>query len=259
MSALLNELFSVSGIVICLLVAALWVWRRPSSRGARRFLLVVAISASGASIFVVPYAVSRLLTHGYRQFSASDVSSGTTVVVVLGSGDEWVAGWSDHLTVMKPTEAERILEAYRVFRLISPEWIISSGGRVDPSDPADASSTIIRAELIRLGVPPERIVLESASRDTYDEAMRIAPMLRTLVAKQLVLVTSDTHMRRALGAFRAVGWNAVAATAPDHARPPRLLWWVLPSSLGLELSAKVMHELAGIPYYWLRGWWRSDL
>ena len=257
MSALLNELFSVSGITICWLVAALWLWRRPSSSGARRFLLVTAVGASGASIFAVPFGISRLLTHGYRQFSASDVVPGTTVVVVLGAGNKFVAGWSEHVTVTMPVEAERILEAHRVFQLISPAWIISSGGREDPSDPANPSSTVMRAELVRLGVPPERILLESASRDTYDEAVLIAPMLRTLVAQQLVLVTSDTHMRRSLGAFRAVGWNAVPAIAPDHARPPELLWWVLPSSLGLEWSAKVMHELAGIPYYWLRGQWRS--
>jgi uncharacterized SAM-binding protein YcdF (DUF218 family) len=258
MSTLLNELFSVSGVVICLLVAALWLWRRPSSSGARLFLLVTALGASGASIFVVPYGVSRVLTHGYHQFSASDVAPGRTVVVVLGSGDRFVAGWSEHVTVTMPVEAERILEADRVFRLISPAWIISSGGRPDPSDRADASSTVMRAELVRLGVPPERILLESASRDTYEEARLIAPMLRTLVAERLVLVTSDTHMRRSLGAFRAVGWNAVPAIAPDHARPSRLLWWVLPSSLGLRLSAKVMHELVGIPYYWSRGWWRSQ-
>jgi uncharacterized SAM-binding protein YcdF (DUF218 family) len=258
MSALLNELFSVSGIVLCLLAAALWLWKRPSSSGARRFLLVTALGAAAASIFVVPYGVSRLLTYGYHQFSASDVGHGTTVVVVLGSGDKFVAGWSDHVTVTMPVEMERILEAHRVFQLISPAWIISSGGHADPSDRADTSSIVIRAELVRLGVPPERILLESTSRDTYDEATLIAPMLRTLVAEHLVLVTSDTHMPRSLGAFRAVGWDAVPAIAPDHARPPRWLWWVLPSSLGLELSAKVMHELAGIPYYWLRGRWRSQ-
>jgi uncharacterized SAM-binding protein YcdF (DUF218 family) len=257
MSALLNDFFSISGIVICVLVSALWLWKRPSSYGARRFLLVTALATTGTSIFVVPYGVSRLLTHGYHQFSASDVAPGRTVLVILGSGNEYVAGWSDHVTVTNPVEMERILEAHRVFQLISPAWIISSGGPPDASDPADSSSTVMRSELIRLGVPPERILLESASRNTYDEATLIAPMLRTLVAERLVLVTSATHMRRSLGAFRAVGWDAVPAVAPDHERPRGWLWWVLPSPLGLEWSAKVMHELAGIPYYWARGRWRS--
>jgi uncharacterized SAM-binding protein YcdF (DUF218 family) len=140
--------------------------------------------------------------------------------------------------------------------LISPAWIISSGGLPDPGDRAEASSFTMRDELVQLGVPQERIVLESASRNTYDEAVFIAPMLRSLGIQQLVLVTSDSHMRRSLGTFRAVGWNAVPAIAPDLSLPTRWFWWILPTHGGLELSGEISHELLGIPYYWLRGQWR---
>jgi len=63
-------------------------------------------------------------------------------------------------------------------------------------------------------------------------------------------------MRRALGAFRAVGVDATPAIAPDpwwHA--PRPLW-IMPTAHGLSFSGDIVHELFGIPYYWARGWWR---
>ena len=258
MSTFLGLLFSTSGIVVSMLIAALWLWRRPSSVVARRFLFVAALGFTCASIYVVPFGVSRLLTLGYHQFGASDVGHGTTAVVVLGGGDEFVAGWTDQITVTTPVEAARVLEVWRVFRLISPEWIISSGGPPDPPDRADASSITMRAELIRLGVPPERILLESTSRNTYEEAVLIAPMLRSLAVQQLVLVTSDTHMRRSMGTLRAAGWNAVPAIAPHPAVPTRWFEWELPTAGGLELSREVTRELFGIPYYWLRGRWRSE-
>ena len=109
---------------------------------------------------------------------------------------------------------------------------------------------------MRLGVPRERILLESTSHNTYEEAVLVAPMLASLRIQQVVLVTSDTHMRRSLGAFRTVGVNAAPAIAPYPRLPTRWFWWVLPSGAGLELSDAVTRELLGIPYYWLRGRWR---
>ena len=260
MSLLLSLLFSPSGVVVSMVVAALWLWRRPSSVAARRFLFIAALCFTCASIYVVPFGVSRLLTLGYHQFSAADLGQGghgTTAVVVLGGADEFVEGWTDHITVTTVGEASRVLEASRVFRLTSPVWLISSGGSSNSPERTDASSVTMRDELVRLGVPPERILLESTSRNTYDEAVLIAPMLRSHAVQQLVLVTSDTHMRRALGAFRAAGWNAVPAIAPHPKAPLGWVWWMLPTVFGLELSSEVTHELLGIPYYWVRGRWRS--
>lgn len=256
MTYFLYFLFSASGAIVTWIVSAAWLLRRPSPTPARRFAIAAVLCYAAASIHIVPFGVSRLLTLGYHQFTAGDVGRGTTAIVLLGGGDHIVEGWTDQMTVTTPIEAARVLEAWRVFRLISPAWIISSGGKPDPLDPVEASSLTMRDELVRLGVPRERILLESTSRNTYENAVLVAPMLRSLAVQQLVLVTSDTHMRRSLGTFRAVGLNVVPAIAPDPRLPVRWFWWVLPTAEGLELSGDVAHELLGIPFYWLRGRWR---
>src|SRR5258708_3985799 len=174
MNAPLSFLFSTSGLATCFLVSAIWLWRRPSSVAARRFLMMTAAAYALATIYIVPFSVSRLLTRGYHQFRATDVTQGTTAIALLAGGDKFVKGWTDHITITSPTEAARILEAWRVFRLVSPAWMISSGGSSAPTDGADPGSSVMGDELIRLGVPRERILLESTSRNTYEQASVIA-------------------------------------------------------------------------------------
>jgi uncharacterized SAM-binding protein YcdF (DUF218 family) len=149
-----------------------------------------------------------------------------------------------------------VLETARAYRLLNPDWVISSGGNLSPTDPSEPSAKNMRDLLVRLGVPPAKIRLEAASRTTHEEAIAIAVMLRSLGADQVVLVTSGVHMRRSVGAFRAAGIDPVPAVATDPFY--RLGWsdWIIPGKRGLDLSAQVVHELVGIAYYRIRGWWR---
>ena len=74
--------------------------------------------------------------------------------------------------------------------------------------------------------------------------------------RHTVLVTSEIHMRRSLGTFKAAGIDAV----PAIARPPfdnlSLSDWVLPSGLGLYEGAQVAHEALGTRVLRARGWYR---
>jgi uncharacterized SAM-binding protein YcdF (DUF218 family) len=81
-------------------------------------------------------------------------------------------------------------------------------------------------------------------------------MLRSRGIQLVVIVTSDTHMRRSIGTFRAVGIDASPAIAPDPHRQAPWWDWATPSTPGLDHTARVVHELIGLPYYWARGWWR---
>jgi uncharacterized SAM-binding protein YcdF (DUF218 family) len=111
-------------------------------------------------------------------------------------------------------------------------------------------------ELVRLGVPASRIQIESKSLNTHDHAVFVTPMLRERKIDRLVLVTSEIHMRRAVGTFRATGWEPVAAVAPNSSGNRRRWrdYWAPGSGLGT--SAQLAHELLGVSYYIVRGWWQ---
>src|ERR1700704_503328 len=84
---------SNGGLIVCLLTAALWIRFRPASRAARRFLLAVVAAYTLASIYVIPYTLSRALVVGYRPISAGDLPAGRTAIVVLSAGGGSVDDW----------------------------------------------------------------------------------------------------------------------------------------------------------------------
>ena len=115
-------------------------------------------------------------------------------------------------------------------------------------------SETMKTALIQLGVPADRILLESTSRITRDQAVLTDTILRELGVSSFVLVTSDLHMRRALATFRHEGLRPVPAVARD----PLGSQWIglewLPTPQGIEFAQQIAHEYIGLAWYKLRGW-----
>ncbi len=255
MAQLIDFLFSLGGFATFAAVGAVWLARRPASAAARRFLLFVVAAYAVLSIFAVPYTAGRLLVSGYRPFTAADVPRGRTAIVLLGAGGDTVVDWTrDHYSLLERVGAARVLEAARVFRMAPDAVVISSGGVGNGRQDTDA--VMQREALLQLGVPAASIVLEDQSKNTRDEAVFVAPMLRQLGVSRVVLVTSDFHMRRSMAVFRAVGIDAVPAIARDPRAGDPWRLWLLPDEGGLDLTREVVHELLGIVYYAARGWAR---
>jgi uncharacterized SAM-binding protein YcdF (DUF218 family) len=256
-SEAVSFVFSAGGILVCVLACAIVQVLRPSSPRPRQTLLAVSLLYLLASIPAVAELTSRVLLIGRAPFTKTDFPSGRTALVVLGSGGVTARDWdANPYSVVDPWAAARVLEASRVFRAIDAAWVISSGGRVHLDEPAVPSGESMRDALLKLGVPRDRIVVETASRSTHDEAVIIVPMLRSLQVDHVVLVTSDTHMLRSLCAFRAAGVDSIAAIARNpYADEPRRRR-IGPSDRGLQAFGTIAHEILGIAYYYTRGWCR---
>jgi uncharacterized SAM-binding protein YcdF (DUF218 family) len=257
LASLVWFVFSAAGLMLALWVAVAWLIVRPTSRMRRRLLIGIVVGFTLASLYCVPYGVSRMLVQGYHPFSAADVPAGRIAIVVLGAGEMGLQDWDRRtVPVIGPMEASRVLETARVYRLIPDAWVISSGGAVSSGPGAPTSAAGMRDALVFLGVPAARILMEPGSRSTRDEAVRIAPMVRSLNADGVILVTTDFHMRRSLGTFRAAGVPATPAIARDPYLSHGWRSWMLPTGQGLGLTGYVVHEFLAIGYYTVRGWLR---
>jgi uncharacterized SAM-binding protein YcdF (DUF218 family) len=254
MSTLLHFFLSPGGPPVVFLVCVIWIARSRSAI-ARHVSISAALVYLAGSIYVVPAALARVVAAGTAPFEGRGGIARRTAIVLLGGGVENVIGRETTIGLMYRSEAARVLEAARVYAIVSPDWIVSSGGGY-PDPRLVSSSSAMRDALVQLGVPASRIRLESASRNTRDEAVLVAPMLASLQVERVILVTSAIHMPRSLGAFRAAGVNAEPAAAPDPGAYASLPDRWLPTERGLRFSLEVVHELVGLPYYWLRGWWR---
>src|SRR5206468_5877990 len=125
--------------------------------------------------------LSRPLLRGFHQFQRADAPGRTAAIVLLGAGSFTVHGRHQSIGVLDQDSAARVLEAAYVFRLFDEAWIISSGGAAGGFD-IEPGAITMRDGLVKLGIPPDRILLESTSKDTRDEAVLVAPMIERLRA-----------------------------------------------------------------------------
>jgi uncharacterized SAM-binding protein YcdF (DUF218 family) len=257
MAALVRLVFSFGGLLMILAAGGLWLARRPTSHAARRLIILAAVAYTLSSIYVIPYALSRLLVLGYQPLSASIIPPGRVAIVLLDGGSDFVENWEGHQFAFPArVNAARLWEAYRVYGLAPEAWVICSEGASEILPDAQPSGAVKQDALVRLGVPAPRILVVTDAVSTRDEAIRIVPKLRSLEARHVILVTSDTHMRRSLATFRALGIDAIPAITRDAELSKPWSNWLVPSEQGLGLTHEIVHEVLGLGYYTVRGWVR---
>jgi uncharacterized SAM-binding protein YcdF (DUF218 family) len=250
-------IFSGGGAVVFLALAALWVAFSHGSRRSRHVLVAVAACYWFAAADIVPQTARELMVSGFTPLERAGVPPGRTAVVLLGSGSYQFRDWSEnHYAVVDRIGAARVLEAARVFHLLDADYIISSGGLIRQTERVRAAGLTMAEALVSLGVPKERILIDAESKTTRHEAEIIKGMLAAHPVDHVVLVTSQIHMRRSVGVFRSVGVDVV----PAIAREPVSIdtWWekFIPTDKALEESALAAHEVLGLAYYAVRGWYR---
>jgi uncharacterized SAM-binding protein YcdF (DUF218 family) len=209
-------------------------------------------------LLALPMTASILedtLANGFTPLDADAEVASADVIIVLGGGSETYL--AEGLGVSAPSEATalRALEAVRVFRLTQAPLVVASGGAAGKSGRGAPDSTVIRHVLEANGVPKERILEESSASSTREEALALAEMLEVRDVGRVILVTSPTHMRRALGALAAVGVVATGSPSMEHSESRRLAATLfMPSESALGDSRHVMREIMALVYYAVRGW-----
>ncbi len=152
--------------------------------------------------------------------------------------------------------SDRVLHAWRLFRAERAPIIVVSGGQLPWNDAERSEAEVIADLLVTWGVPAERIVVEKASRNTRDNAVLTKALLDERGIGQVLLVTSASHMRRALATFVHVGIEAVPAATDQQAVPnsmETLLDW-MPNAEQLFMSTVALKEHLGWYYYRGKGW-----
>lgn len=167
-------------------------------------------------------------------------------VVVLSGGAEEKYGIPMNTQGSNIT-LSRLIEGIRVYKLNQGSRIILTGGI--PHD--NPSSEIEKRLLIDLGIPSSYIITDHKSMDTSDEAV----FVRKIVADApFALVTSSTHMPRAMKLFRKQGLNPIPAPTGFLCSDEQMPIVNKFSSAGSLIdSDRAIHEYIGILWSKLRG------
>ena len=122
-----------------------------------------------------------------------------------------------------------------------------------PADDDSDHSSVgrMRDELVMRGIPAAAIQMETRGRNTAEQAAGVAKLLGAEACRQpVVLVSSEYHLRRAVGYFRQAGFSNLsalnAASTGAEADPGR--WAGLRYGIWNNWHAelKMLRELLGI-------------
>jgi uncharacterized SAM-binding protein YcdF (DUF218 family) len=163
---------------------------------------------------------------------------GPADVVVVISGDDQHARFREGLRLY-----ERGLARYIVFSGAARDGSLSNG-------------SVMRQMAMDAGIPDSAILVEPEGQDTWGNAVGTRPLVEKIGAKEVILVTSPYHVRRANltfeRAFQGSNIRVVAHSAPDS-EWRKLSWWGNSETRRLTIS-----ELEKLAYIAVTGRYRLD-
>ena len=152
-------------------------------------------------------------------------------------------------------EGERVVEAAILAKRYPTARVIFTGGTgllltADAPTEAQAAQKL----LVELGVDPSRITLETASRNTDENARFTAELIRPQPKQRWLLVTSAWHMPRSMGLFKKAGFNVTAfPVAFRTLGEGRGVRWETDPARNLQTFETAEHEWIGLVAYWATG------
>lgn len=191
------------GIFIVALFALAWyAWKR---RGERR--IAALLFALTFVFYLLCTSVVAERTLGWlEQAYLPPAEPAGDVIIMLGGGAMPDSPDVDGVGALCASPANRLLTAVRLQRKLGVP-ILLSGGQVYEDTGAEAK--IARRILIDLGVPESKILVETRSINTTQNARYSAEILRAQGLTQPILVTSAFHMKRAVLNFKKQGIDVV--------------------------------------------------
>jgi uncharacterized SAM-binding protein YcdF (DUF218 family) len=180
-------------------------------------------------------------------------ADGPACIVTLGGGfeSEIVAARGG----FEMTQAgDRFVETLRLARDFPRARILVSGGDGSLSGAYEGDAVIAERFFTAFGIAAERLIRETESRDTFENASNTETLLTSHGLENCLLVTSAFHMPRSMGLFRKLGLTVLpwptdyrttgkASLGLDFTQP----------SANTQLMTTAVREWTGLLFYYFAG------
>lgn len=173
-------------------------------------------------------------------------------IIVLGGAVNGALSHHHQYPVTYGT-AERLHEFVRLSRRYPYADQVVSGGSGHLGQPGAIEAPYARRLLEDMGVRVEWVEFEERSRNTYENAVFSAQQVLPQAGERWILITSASHMRRAVAVFESIGWEVIPYPT-DHTTDGRYRFYpqtdIGQSFAHLETALK---EFVGYGVYRLTG------
>lgn len=206
---------------------------------------------SGKTLFALSWLIlllislqpvaDRLLLPLEKQYATYQGNDPVDYIVVLGGGYTFNPNWPPSANLFA-NSLPRVTEGIRLYRAHPNAKMVFTGG-AGPNSQSSARTAAQVAE--SLGVPAENIIALEQPKDTVEETAAVAGLVGD---KPFLLVTSASHLPRAMKFFAAKGLHPIPAPANQLAITTPLHSWErsIPAAVYLGHSERAWYETLGL-------------
>lgn len=154
--------------------------------------------------------------------------------------------------------ADRLFQVLPLYKQGYVQHIVFTGGSGSIEFPEKKEGVYVKKYLLSISIPDSAIVVESESRNTYQNAVNTKHILDSMGLRgRFLLVTSGVHMPRAVAIFKKAGFDSIDPFVTNRhsgARrytPDHLL---VPNPGAMTSLQHLLHEWVGYMVYKLKGY-----
>jgi uncharacterized SAM-binding protein YcdF (DUF218 family) len=174
-------------------------------------------------------------------------------VIVLGGAE------SPKLTQLRGQaslvdSAERLTTFVSLARRFSDAKFVYAGGQGAIGAQEYKAAFTARLFFEQMGLDPDRVIFDSQSRNTMENAQNIFKIVKPQKGEKWVLITSAWHMPRSVGIFRKLGWEVIPYPVDFKTTGKLELTLRVPPKLSSTIAvSNAIYEWIGLTYYRMLG------
>jgi len=152
---------------------------------------------------------------------------------------------------------DRLMQAITLYKDGKIRKIFITGGSGSILENNVLEADILKAYLIKFGIPDTSVIVESHSKNTRENALFSKPILDSLNKNgKYLLITSAFHMPRAVRCFKKVGINITPYSVDRYSGPRKFIFdhVFIPSTGALDGWNVLLHEWLGLLMYKVSGY-----
>jgi len=243
------------GLSLILLLIALFVFKK---KGAKKLIMLAFLILWVCSTDPLSKALTQSLEW---QYSYPETVPEADVIIVLGGGTE--AAIPPRTFVEVNSAGDRVFTAAKLYREGKAPILLLSGGNIEWLNDSNSTPADQMAELLTfLGVPSSAMILESTSKNTYENVLNVKEIITEEGYEKILLVTSAMHMPRSVKLFEKQGIDvipipvdySIVEEQQEQASFLDNLLGLIPSAGNLSVTTNALKEYLGIWMYALQGW-----
>jgi uncharacterized SAM-binding protein YcdF (DUF218 family) len=237
-------------LVLLLLVGLLLIRHHPRWAVRLNALALTLLLLGGWQ--PLPDALLRQLESQYPAPPPEQAWPDYAGVIVLGGALEPAYVWTQPGQSALNGAAERMTEVLPLLRRQPQLNVLFTGGEGELFAQGPSEAERARRFFSAQGLPMDRLLFESASRTTYENALLSRQLPGVDATRPWLLLTSAFHMPRSMAVFRRAGWN-VTAYPVDFRSGLATPWTQYGMDQGFQTWHLALHELLGLLAYRLAG------